>query len=588
MNRNHPNINYLWAGAAVEELVRLGVRHFCITPGSRSSALAWTIGERDDVHAHLHFDERGAAFLALGLAKATGLPAALICTSGTAAANYLPAVVEASNSGVPMIVMTADRPPELQDCGANQTIDQVKLYGDYVRWQAQLACPTPEIPLNYVLTTVDQAVYRATVGNAGPVHLNWPFREPLAPTDDGSDYGAYLGSVETWAAARSPYTTYEGGSANLSNGELDAFLEAVVQTERGLLVVGELTHTDDIHAVENIAQRTGWPILPDVSSGLRLSSLDGMLAYYDQLLLSERMRAEMAPSTVVTLGGPVVSKRLAEAIRSWPLERCIAIADHPRRNDPSHRVTHRIQGSIETVGGAFIADIDSAVDRDWTARLAEIDRRLGAYFDSSFGGAALDEVSAVRSVVRVAAEDDILFFGNSMPVRDADMFAAPRPKPPRVFVNRGASGIDGNIATVAGLARGLGTSATAVIGDLACLHDMNSLALLRETKHPVTIVAINNDGGGIFSMLPIAEHGGPFDRFFGTPHGRSFEFIARSFELGYGKPGSVEEFEKTYREFRSAGRHSLIEIPSNREKNRARHEKIRALVLDQLETLVNL
>jgi len=270
MDPNAPNLNLLWARLIVEELVRNGVDMFCLSSGSRCAPLTVAVAEASRARSVMHYDERGAAFHALGYARASDRPAALICTSGTAGANYLPAVVEAAMARTPMVVITADRPPELQDVGANQTIDQTKMFGDYSRWHCDLPCPDRAVGPQVVLTTIGQAVYRATRPPDGPVHVNCAFREPLAPADLGEDYADYVAAVSDWLERDTPYTRYARPERRLSQVEQRRMIEVTGQAERGLLIVGHLRARADSDAVRALAHGLGWPTFPDVMSGLLL------------------------------------------------------------------------------------------------------------------------------------------------------------------------------------------------------------------------------------------------------------------------------------------------------------------------------
>ncbi|MCF6284166.1 MAG: 2-succinyl-5-enolpyruvyl-6-hydroxy-3-cyclohexene-1-carboxylic-acid synthase, partial [Candidatus Hydrogenedentes bacterium] len=255
-----PNLNYAWCSLLVEELIRQGVAGFVISPGSRNAPLTVSVARNERARYWMHFDERGAAFFALGLAKATGNPAVLICTSGSATANYWPAVVEADASGIPLIIVTADRPPELLDCGANQAIKQSDLYGSYVRWECTLPCPTPDIDPAYVLSTVDQAISRSRASKPGPVHLNCMLREPLAPNADGTISDHYSDKLSSWESRAEPYTVYGGGCPTLTDEVQAHLLKSIQSCDSGLLVFGALTTKDETARAAALARELGWPV----------------------------------------------------------------------------------------------------------------------------------------------------------------------------------------------------------------------------------------------------------------------------------------------------------------------------------------
>lgn len=569
-----PNLNYLWAALVVEELVRCGVETFCISPGSRSAPLATAAAGGGPIRTFVHFDERGTAFHALGHAKATGRPAAFICTSGTAAANAMPAVVEASLAHVPLLVLTADRPPELQDAGANQSIDQVKIYGDYVRWQHVFPCPDLNVPPEYVLTTVDHAYRRALGPPAGPVHLNCMYREPLAPDPVPFDARSYTRDLASWFDG--PYTACARAEAAPDKRAMDGVANLLRQTRRGILIIGQLVAPSDVIAAEKLCRLLHWPVFADVASGLRTGPVDGRIVHHFDHLLRSRHAGPIGTATVLLhVGGPVTSKTLLDFIARTPSRNYIRVADHSARHDPVHRVSHRLECGLPHFAAAVEALGPIPMDDEWANELEQASCRVAGRLDEFIRpDAPINEIAAVRVASRLAPAGSVLFLGNSMPVRDADKYAAHDGRRPIVAANRGASGIDGNVATAAGHASGLRTRATAVIGDLALLHDLNSLALLRNTRYPAHLIVLNNDGGGIFSFLPIARHPKHFERFFATPHGLRFKAIAETFGLLYAAPATTSEFEAVYREHLQQPASSIIEITTDRAENVELHRRL--------------
>ncbi len=584
--RDATNPNRLWADLLVEELVRCGVGLFCLAPGSRSTPLTAAVAANPQARHLIHFDERGTAFCALGFARATGRPAAWITTSGTAVANGLPAVVEASVDRVPLVLLTADRPPELRDTGANQTIRQPGLFGEYVRWRFDLPTPTPDIDPAFVLTTADQAVHRAIGRPAGPVHLNCMFREPLAPAPHAVNGEAERSRVpkalERWVASEEPYTRYTAPSAVDVTG-LGGVIEPLHEVERGLVVAGRLATRAEGEAAVRLAEALGWPLLPDIGSQMRFGDSDVACPFYDQMLGNDAFREAFAPDAVLYLGGRVTSKRLVQFIADARPDPFVVVRDDPFRFDPDHRVTDRIEADV----GAFCYGIVGELGRGpkkatpWLRAWRTASDAVLAAFDAYFSeDDALTEPAVARLVSQHAGPGLVL--AASMPVRDADAFAVPSgPVPlvaaPLVASNRGASGIDGTVATAAGFARGLDAPVTLVIGDLALLHDLNSLALLRDpAQPPVTVVAVNNDGGGIFHFLPIAQHADVFEPYFGTPHGLGFEHAARMFGLAYVRPETPAAFAEALAAARAGSASTLIEVRTDRTANRTLHADLLA------------
>jgi 2-succinyl-5-enolpyruvyl-6-hydroxy-3-cyclohexene-1-carboxylate synthase len=558
----------------VEELVRCGVDFFCVAPGSRSTPLVAAIAANDKAQSLVHFDERGTAFAALGYARATGRPAAWITTSGTAVANGLPAVVEASTDGVPMILLTADRPPELRQTGANQTIDQPDIFGDYVRWRFDLPAPDPTIDPAMVLTTVDQAAYRARRSPHGPVHLNLMFREPFLPEEDD-----VLAGPSPWAEGDEPYTRYAATKSAVDETEIQALWQTLRQVKRGLVVAGRLASHKQGEAVLRLAGALGWPLLPDIGSQVRLGTdSENLAAYYDALLASDSFAKAHAPEAVVHVGGRALSKRLEQFLgRSRP-DPYIVVRENPFRLDPAHRVTHSIEADVVDFCAAIVrvaTEDPPDEDASWMSGWREASERVGHSLNG-ISTTELNEPFVARSVSRNVPHDHGLVVASSMPVRDLDTYAAIGGVPVPVAANRGASGIDGTIATAAGFARGLGRPVTLLIGDLALLHDFNSLAMLRDV--PVVVVVLNNDGGGIFSFLPVANHEEFFEPYFGTPQGVGFRPAAEMFGLQYERPETTEEFVELYRKACARDSSTLIEVRTDREENVRLHGELLRLV----------
>ncbi|MBA2617078.1 MAG: 2-succinyl-5-enolpyruvyl-6-hydroxy-3-cyclohexene-1-carboxylic-acid synthase [Rubrobacter sp.] len=566
--------NRLWAHLIVEELVRCGVDFFCVAPGSRSTPLVAALAANERARSLVHFDERGTAFAALGYARATGRPAAWITTSGTAVANGLPAVVEAATDGVPMILLTADRPPELRQTGANQTVDQPDIFGDFVRWRFDLPAPSLDVDPASVLTTVDQAVYRAGRSPKGPVHINLMFREPLIPGPEEDE--APAAGPERWRDAAEPYTRYATTKPTVGGAEVENLWERLRPVERGLVVAGRLATRGQGEAVQKLALSLGWPLLPDVGSQVRLGGDRGNAALYDVLLADKAFADAHAPEAVLHFGGRALSKRLEGFVARHRPDPYVIVRENPFRLDPGHLVTHSVESDIESFCAALgraASERPSAADDSWFASWRAASGKVESVLDRTLAGEdGLNEPLVARLVSREIPEGHGLVVASSMPIRDLDAYATVDGAGVPVAANRGASGIDGTVATAAGFVRGFGGPVTLLIGDLALLHDLNSLAMLRDL--PVTVVVLNNDGGGIFSFLPVSGHESFFEPFFGTPQGVGFGHAAAMFGLRYEKPETTEEFLSAYRVARSGDGPSLIEVRTDRAENVAVHRRL--------------
>ncbi len=591
--REAPNWNALWAGLMVEELTRAGVELFCIAPGSRSSPLTVAAASHPRARTVVHYDERGLAFFALGYTSATKKPAALICSSGTAAANFLPAVIETSKKKLPMILLTADRPPELRFTGALQTIDQVKLYGDYVRWHLDMPCPDPAIPPQMVLTTMDQAVFRAREPLGGPVHLNCMFREPLAPEPAGIDAVNYLTPVNRWLSRHDVYTRYstgDGAGDFSTSGAGKEIIEILNRGNRGIMVVGKLGSPEEENAVLALAERLNWPVFPDIVSGLRFRKHPNLIHYFDQVLHS-RAAAEAFPiDTVLHLGGRITSKRWYRYIKKQAPRDYIMVLSHALRSDPGHMVGLRVKARVKDFAREILPHLEPGTGGKHLAFFIEASRRIdGLLRERIDGGEEITEIGTARIIGRHIPGGGGLFLSNSMPVREMDMFAPPVDKRPVIGANRGASGIDGIIATACGFARGLEKPATLLTGDLAFLHDLNSLALVRQLTHPLVMVVVNNDGGGIFSFLPIAGSKGAaevFEPYFAVPHGLGFEKAAGMFGPAYAAPRTPKQFEDVYKDALAAKTSTVIEVKTDRNKNHQLHRDLSEKISILLEKMI--
>jgi len=584
-----PNINHLWSSLLIEELVRNGVTRFCISPGSRSTPLTMAVAQNREAESFIHFDERASAFRALGMVAATKKPCAVITTSGTAAANLLPAIIEASKKKLPLIIFTADRPPELRQTGAHQTIDQTKLYGEYVRWFFDLPCPTLEIPPEFVLTSVDQAIARAQGNPAGPVHINCMYREPLVPVSATTDFKPYTRSIQDWSDYTDAYTQYVKAEPSLSASNIKSIALKIQQIKSGIIVVGKLAGKKEQTAVIKLSEQLQWPIVPDISSGLRLGTTHpNVIHYFDQILLSESWRKHYQPDGVLHLGGRITSKRWYEYIQKINLKHYIMVLSHPLRNDPLHNVFLRVQCPV----GDFCARLSKVIEPQRENRLLKylqgLNANTGLAIDEVLSReAALTEPHVARLISHHIPKKTGLFAASSMPIRDLDMYGWAADRDIAFGANRGASGIDGLIATAAGFSTGLNRPTTLVIGDLAFLYDLNALAMLRDLKHPLVIVVVNNNGGGIFSFLPVEKFHEGFEKYFGTPHGLSFHAAADLFDLNYARPETVEEFTKTYTIALKSTVSTIIEISSDRAYNLAVHQRLQKHIQTRIDTLTN-
>ncbi|MRI34730.1 2-succinyl-5-enolpyruvyl-6-hydroxy-3-cyclohexene-1-carboxylic-acid synthase [Endozoicomonas sp. OPT23] len=543
----HHNRNTLWANLLLEELWRLGVRDLCIAPGSRSAPLTLAAADMEKYRKHVHFDERGLAFFALGLAKGSGRAVAVITTSGSAVANLYPALVEAKQFGVPLILITADRPTELVGCGANQAIQQHEIFADYPAASIYWPAPDENISANWLLGSIDQA-YARSCDKRLPLHINCMFREPFYPDGELQDFGGWVGKTGHWNKSDKPYTEYfESNEPSWSFSEKD--VSEFVQSD-GLLVVGKLPESTDSCVIATkliaLSERLGWPIVADVQSPLH--GHEKTLKYADLMLVtSEGSRLLAEADRVIQVGSHIVSKRLNALLANNEWQSYWLLSDEQRWLDPSQVTSARfiapvLKGITELVGSlsGYSRSNDSSVKQDRLKELSESAGGVVAGYTEQHDD--LTEVWLGHKLTQILPSSTNLFVGNSLPVRLLDMFSGSQVG--RVFSNRGASGIDGLLATAAGCATGSEESLLAIVGDLSFLHDLNSMQLLAKVETPLVVVMVNNDGGGIFSLLPVEKTGDAAGKYFQTPHGLDARHAAEMFGVRYSNPLNRSEFTK--------------------------------------------
>jgi 2-succinyl-5-enolpyruvyl-6-hydroxy-3-cyclohexene-1-carboxylate synthase len=579
-----PNRNLALATALVDELARAGVRHFCVCPGSRSTPLAAALValRRADPGVRLwsQIDERSAGFFALGLAKATRAPAAVVCTSGTAAANLLPAVVEANLTAVPLVLLTADRPPELRDWGAAQTIDQVRLFGVHARWFAELPTPEPTpSALRHTRALGARAAAIAAGRPAGPVHLNVPFREPLEPEPVAADRCAELAADPAAATGRgsSAWSRISWPPARPDALVLQWLAARIATTPNGVIAAGPLAASDGLGAAAlRLARAAGWPLLAEPTSQLRCGAHavgPPLVSAYDLFLRNEALAAELAPAVVLRLGAPLTSKPFAAWLARHGAAELWLVDPDERHADPTHRAAEVLRFDPEALCSGLADELERSGCRapvPWLARFAESDARARASLQRLL--AADDRLLGVRAVAELAEAlpaGTTLFVSNSLPVRDVDAAFPPSRRPLRVLANRGANGIDGIVSTALGAAAAGAGPLVLLTGDLALLHDLGGLAAAKRHGLAATIVVLHNDGGGIFSGLPVARHRDAvdFEALFSTPHGVDFAHAAALFGAQHVRAATVETFRLALKQAIGGPGLHLVEVPFDRERD---------------------
>jgi 2-succinyl-5-enolpyruvyl-6-hydroxy-3-cyclohexene-1-carboxylate synthase len=581
-----PNRNTLWARAIVDELVKSGVETTVVAPGSRSTPLTVAAAQDDGLAIYSHLDERSAAYFALGRAKRTGEPTALICTSGTAAVNFHPAIVEAAQARVPMIVLTADRPPELRDSGANQTIDQEKLYGDAVRFYRDL--PEPEADprkLRSVRTTVDRAVATTTGTPAGPVHLNVPFRKPLEPVDVPGDVPDTL--VEDHALEATgrdgPFVTPEIGRPTLADESLARVQRQVEAATRGLIVAGpDDTAGVAADAIADLAEATGFPVFADPLSGARFGPhrhRGNVIGAYDGFLAPDVYADWDDPDVVLRFGASPTSKALRTYLSTIDARQYL-VDPAGEWQEATFTASDLLVADPTEVANGLAESVSRTPDEEWHDTLVTAAVRHWEAVEST---ATVElEGAILERVVSAAPDPATLVVSNSMPVRDLDRFGPPRDADLTVLGNRGTSGIDGVTSTALGAGSATTDPLVFVTGDLAYFHDMNGLLALDRFDISATIVLIDNDGGGIFHMLPIEDYDPPFTDQFKTPHGLDFAATETLYGLSFTAVADLDAFESAYEQSLEAPGTQVIAVETDAERSHRRREAIERDVIDSL------
>lgn len=557
-------INLRWAMALVAGLVASGVTRVVISPGSRSTPLALAFLHHPLVRTWVQVDERSAAFFALGLAKADRHPVALVCTSGSAPANWFPAVIEAGYGKTPLILLTADRPPELRDCGANQTIDQVGLFGSQVRASHELpAATTSAQGLAAVRRLAARAVDQSRWPLPGPVHINVPLHEPLVP----------VGVLPEWEAVAAPISV--SYPVMLPSQPEISILAQVLSGRPGLIVCGEDVYGEGFpEALAQLAEALACPVLADPLANLRFGAHDRshILGGYDAFLRRESFAKNRRPEWVLRFGAMPVSKQLQLYLSACTAATHILIESYGRWPDPLHRINRLLRADPAAVCSALLELPLCSAPAAWLNSFLEQERCAVELKEAA--GKPL-EADVIESLLKRMNAGSCLFSGNSMAIRDLDSFATGGDTALRIVCNRGASGIDGNVSTALGLAVGLGKPVTALLGDLAFYHDMNGLLAARDVN--LTLVVINNGGGGIFGYLPQAGLA-DFERAWLTPTGLDFSLAARMYGLNYRRVENGADFDAAYLDALAHDGPDMIEVQVDREGSASRHHAYWAAV----------
>jgi len=561
MNEREILTNYVYK--IVASIIQNGVEDVVISPGSRSTPLAYAFASTKDIKVYRQVDERSAAFVALGIAKAKQKPVALLCTSGTAAANYFPAIIEAKYSRVPLIVITADRPHELREVGAPQAINQIRLYGENVKWSAEFPIPDDaKQTLPFIERHVARGVNIAKSYPLGPVHFNIPFREPLL-----IDFNEQL-----------PPATFKSsfiGTITPNDESIKVFEELISQTNRGFIIVGELALGTDLRHIWDFVRKVKWPVLVESLSNMRSNIPEDCKQYvittYDALLKDEGFRQKVAADTVIRFGAQPVSKFLTMCLTETMPTNYIVVDEDAMFRDSSSVTTHFIHASI----GQWLANLQYESNSDieyfniWRAS-----EETAAKYILDYAQTESDEGAMVRTLLEQLPNGSDLFVSSSMPIRDIDTFLLPTNDDIQIFANRGANGIDGVMSTAVGFSFGRSDRELyLLIGDLAFLHDVNALIATRYQPCNITVIVLNNDGGGIFSYLSQSTVKEYYEDLFGTPTALKFEDIAKMYDMEYIQIKELSEMNSVLSNEKQKPLR-LIEVFTDRQENVAAHRRL--------------
>ncbi len=563
---------YMLLRALADELARCGMEQACTSPGSRSTPLVLSLVRESRIRCYSHIDERCAGYFAVGAAKASGRPVALACTSGTAAANLAPAVVEAHHARVPLIVLTADRPPELREVGAGQTIDQIKLYGGAVKWFFEIGVhdATPE-RLRWIRTLACRAYWTACTGRAGPVHLNLPLREPLVVDRELPEDPTGRGNARPYVTVEAPPPAAPAGGAP-PNGRV----VIVAGAETSPPAAGE--------RLAGYAARAGIPLLADPLSGARRGP--AAIAHYDMLLRDRGFTDAHRPEFVIRVGDLPTSKPLRTWLAALGDVPQIAIDPNGGWQDPDSVVGMRIAAPFTALlkdGGETDAPPAVITDPDWLSSWRAADETLANTFATTLADELSEPLVAAR-VTEWLPPGGTLFVASSMPIRDVELLAPVSETAPRILSNRGTNGIDGTVSAGFGAAAAIDGPVVLLIGDVALAHDIGGLLAARRLVLSLTIVLLNNDGGGIFHFLPVRGQHDAFDEHVATPHGLDFALAAALYGCGYERPSDLDALHTAITTSIDSPGTTIIEVRTDREANLALHRRMEQRALAALRT----
>ena len=571
------NRNILWTNTFVEALVHAGVKHACISPGSRSTPLTYALAVNRKIKSHVIVDERSSGFFALGLAKAMQKPVILVCTSGTAVAELYPAVIEAYQSKVPLIVCTADRPQEARMIGANQTINQKNLFRNHICWFIDAGLPqAAESGLKKIINIAQRAVIESSHHRLGPVHINFPFKEPFEPayfTDQ-----IEIGLIKSAKSKLKLSPSSNDAGRKVDKNILADISKKIYHYPRGIIVVGVDNYTKGFFsALSKLSQNINFPIFADAASNMRFvfSENQNVLTNYDSYLRSESFVKNHQPDFIIQFGRNLTSKALSNFISNNRCEKLLVNQFGDWKN-PKDKSTAAIAADPEKLCKdlALTLKRNKSVRNKWANDFLSIEKSASKIKTKLFGQAQFpNETRIVHEVIHSIPDDSSLMVSNSLPIRDLDLVVPMMKKNIRVFHNRGASGIDGITSTALGIAQSSMQKTFLLTGDLAFYYDLNSLQTASKYNIPLTIILINNNGGRIFEVLPISKYKNIFEEYFATPHNLNFKKLVLAFTGNYHEVKSWKVFQELLKAGQTNKTLTVLEIKTNPAKSLALRRK---------------
>lgn len=575
------NINRIWSSLIIDEFLKNGISQFYLSPGMRNAPLVAALTHLEDFYSEieikLSIDERASAYRALGYSKATGKPSVLICTSGTAMANYMPAVVEAKKSNIPLIILTADRPSELTFCDDNQTIDQTKFFGDFIQGEMNLGAPTTEISPLAMTSSLSNLINKSLYPQKGPVHFNCAFREPLenvvkpVPED-------YLKLAQTQINKIGPSTLYFNLETTPDLNSVDILCNIFNNSKSGLLVIGSLPSSMKLDSVKELVKTLKWPVYFDISSSLKyeFNLSDNAIPTFDHPEVQEEL-IKNPPQTVFHVGGRLTSKHYYTFLKKLPEINLITLNLSIEKEDPSHHTKIRINADIDTTLEKLnkkLVELNLS-KKDFSLKFESfVTKKIDLIDDSPLSYPLISKM-----VIDQIKDNSTLYIANSTVVRSFDNYISiNNRKSLKIATNRGVSGIEGFIASSMGFIDGTQKEVYLVVGDVSFIHDLNSLTYLKDQKIACKIIIVNNDGGGIFTLMPINKEEKVL-KYISSPHGHEFEKITKAFDIDYIAVREKSELSPALERIQKTNNHMVVEIFIDHETNKSVYDQLKTIKL---------